>query len=111
MGRCTLSARISARVSGGKPIRTFFQIVLPLARTGIAAAAAVIFVLLLQEFGVALMLRAPDANVMSVVLYDFYSTGGLYPRAAAMAVLVTAITMVGVVLAIALGGVKAFERI
>jgi iron(III) transport system permease protein len=101
----------AARANGSGPVRTFFYIILPLARTGIAAAAAVIFVLLIHEFGVALMLRSADTNVMSVVLFDLYNTGGLYPRVAAMALLMTVITMIGVFGAIWVGGVKAFERI
>lgn len=101
----------AARANGSGPLRTFFRIILPLARSGVAAAGAVIFVLLIHEFGVALMLRSTDSNVMSVVLFDLYNTGGLYPRVAAMALLMTVITMIGVAVALWIGGVKAFERI
>jgi iron(III) transport system permease protein len=101
----------AALANGSSSVRTFFQIILPLARGGIAAAAAVIFVLLVHEFGVALMLRSTDSSVMSVVLFDLFNTGGLYPQVAAMAVLMTIITMVGVLIALWIGGTKAFERI
>ena len=101
----------AARANGSGPVRTFFRIILPLARSGIAAAAAVIFVLLIHEFGVALMLRSAETSVMSVVLFDLYNAGGLYPRVAAMALLMTLITMLGVAVAISAGGVKAFERV
>lgn len=101
----------AARANGSGPIRTFFQVILPLARGGIAAAAAVIFVLLIHEFGVALMLRSADSDVMSVVLFDLFNAGGLYPRVAAMALLMTFITMIGVMIAVRVGGTKAFERI
>jgi len=77
----------------------------------VAIAAAVIFVLLIHEFGVALMLRSAETSVMSVVLFDLYNAGGLYPRVAAMALLMTVITMLGVAAAISVGGVKAFERV
>src|SRR5205085_1430536 len=73
IGRTTTEA---SRANGGGFARTFFLIILPLARSGIAAAAAVIFVLLVHEFGVALMLRSAETNVMSVVLFELYSTGG-----------------------------------
>lgn len=101
----------AARANGSSPARTFFQIILPLARSGIAAAAAVIFVLLVHEFGVALMLRSTGSTVMSVVLFDLFNTGGLYPQVAAMALIMTAVTMCGVAVALWVGGVKAFERI
>lgn len=101
----------AARVNGAGPVRTFFQIILPLARTGIAAAAAVIFVLLIHEFGVAVMLRSADTTVLSVVLFDLFNTGGIYPQVAVVALLMTLITMVGVIAALAIGGSKAFERI
>ena len=108
IGRTTTEA---SRANGGGFARTFFRIILPLARSGIAAAAAVIFVLLVHEFGVALMLRSAETNVMSVVLFELYSTGGLYPRVAAMALLMTVITSAGVAVAIWIGGLKAFERL
>lgn len=100
----------AARANGAGPLRTFFQIILPLAQSGVAAAAAVIFVLLLHEFGVSVMLRSVDINVMSVVLFDLFHNGGLYPQVAAMALLMTFITMIGVVVALWLGGTKAFAK-
>jgi iron(III) transport system permease protein len=108
VGKTTAEA---SRANGGGPMRTFFRVIFPLARSGIAASAAVIFVLLVHEFGVALMLRSNETNVMSVVLFELYSTGGLYPRVAAMALLMTVITTIGVAVAVRLGGVKAFERL
>jgi iron(III) transport system permease protein len=101
----------ASRANGASPLRTLLSIIVPLARTGVAAAGAVIFVLLIHEFGVAVMLRSVDTNVMSVVLFDLYSTGSLYPRVAAMALLMTFITMVGVAAALWIGGAKAFERV
>lgn len=99
----------AARVNGSSGLRTFLQIILPLARGGVVAAAAVIFVLLVHEFGVALMLRTPNTNVMSVVLFELYHAGGLYPHVAAMAVLMTLVTIVGVIVALWFGGTKAFQ--
>jgi iron(III) transport system permease protein len=99
----------AARVSGLGPVRIFFSIILPLAKVGITASAIVILVMLVQEFGVTVMLRGATTNVMSVVLYDMFSTGGIYPRVAAMALVMTFITLVGVLVAIKVGGTKAFE--
>lgn len=100
----------AARANGSGPVRTFFQIILPLARSGVAAAGAVIFVLLIHEFGVAVMLRSTDTNVMSVVLFELFNTGGLYPEVAAMALVMTVITMIGVIVALSVGGVKTFAK-
>jgi iron(III) transport system permease protein len=100
----------AARANGSGSVRTFFQIILPLARSGVAAAGAVIFVLLIHEFGVAVMLRSTDTNVMSVVLFELFNTGGLYPQVAAMALVMTVITMVGVIVALAVGGMKTFAK-
>ena len=100
----------AARANGAGSVRTFFQIILPLARSGVAAAAAVIFVLLIHEFGVAVMLRSVDTNVMSVVLFDLFHAGGLYPQVAAMALIMTGVTMIGVIVALAVGGTKVFAK-
>ncbi|NKC04933.1 iron ABC transporter permease [Ochrobactrum haematophilum] len=100
----------AARANGAGAFRTFFQIILPLARSGVTAAGAVIFVLLIHEFGVALMLRSTDTNVMSVVLFDLFNAGGLYPQVAAFALVMTFITMVGVFVALWVGGTKAFAK-
>lgn len=106
LGRQTMEA---SQVSGAHPIRTFFQIILPLSRAGIASSAAVMFVLLTHEFGVSLLLRAPDVSVMSVVLYDQYN-GGSYPKVAGIALIMTVMTAIGVVFAMIFGGRKALEK-
>ena len=64
LGRQTIEA---SQVSGASAVRTFFQVTLPLSRAGIVSSAAIMFVLLTHEFGVSLLLRAPNVNVMSVV--------------------------------------------
>jgi len=107
LGRQTLEA---SQVSGAHPLRTFFQITLPLSRTGIVTSAAMMFVLLTHEFGVSLLLRAPDVNVMSVVLYDEYASGS-YPRVAVIALIMTVMTAVGVAAAMFFGGRKALEKL
>ncbi|MDV7090803.1 ABC transporter permease [Rhodococcus opacus] len=106
LGRHTMEA---SQVSGAHPVRTFFQIILPMSKTGIISSVSVMFVLLTHEFGVSLLLRAPDASVMSVVLYDQYS-GGSYPKVAVIALIMTVMTGVGVALAMIFGGKKALEK-
>ncbi|PBC35607.1 transporter [Rhodococcus sp. ACS1] len=107
LGRQTTEA---SQVSGAGPLRTFFRIILPLSRTGIASSAAIMFVLLTHEFGVSLLLRAPGVNVMSVVLYDQYN-GGSYPRVAVIALIMTLMTSLGVAAAMFFGGRRALEKL
>jgi iron(III) transport system permease protein len=100
----------ASRVNGAGVLRTFVRIVLPLARGGMAASGAVMFVLLIHEFGVSLLLRSPDSTVMSVLLYDQFSTGS-YPQVGVTAVVMTVITAAGVIAALVFGGTKAMERL
>jgi iron(III) transport system permease protein len=107
LGRQTMEA---SQVAGAHPLRTFFLVILPLSRAGIVSSAAIMFVLLTHEFGVSLMLRAPDVSVMSVVLYDQYN-GGSYPKVAVIALIMTVMTAIGVAAAMFFGGRKALEKL
>lgn len=106
LGRTTVE---SSQVSGAGPLRTFAKIVLPLSRAGMASSAAIMFVLLIHEFGVSLLIRSAEVNVMSVVLFEQYDAGG-YPQVAVIAIAMTAITAVGVFLALLFGGSRALEK-
>jgi iron(III) transport system permease protein len=107
LGRQTMDA---SRVSGAGPLRTFGRIILPLSRSGIASSAAIIFVLLIHEFGVSLLLRSPKVNVMSVVLFEQYDVGS-YPQTAVIALVMTFITILGVMGALIFGGSRALDRL
>jgi iron(III) transport system permease protein len=106
LGRTTVE---SSQVSGAGPFRTFARIVLPLSRAGMASSAAIIFVLLIHEFGVSLLIRSAKVNVMSVVLFEQYDAGG-YPQVAVIAIAMTLITGVGVFVALLFGGSRALEK-
>lgn len=107
LGRQTMEA---SQVAGAHPIRTFLLIILPLSRAGIVASGAIMFVLLTHEFGVSVLLRAPDALVMSVVLYDQYTIGS-YPKVAVIALIMTVVTGLGVALAMFFGGRRTLEKL
>jgi iron(III) transport system permease protein len=66
------------------------------------------FVLLTHEFAASLLVRAPTTNVMGTVLFDYY-TNGSYPVVAAIALVMTGVTAIGVTAAVLLGGSKALE--
>jgi iron(III) transport system permease protein len=99
----------AARVSGASPLRVFMTVTIPLMRRGVASAAAIIFVLLFQEFGVALTVRTSSIQVVGTVLYDVY-TAGTYPSVAVLALAMVSITAVGVGFALSIGGGDALAR-
>lgn len=100
--RTLLTARIglgdhysaASRTSGAGPIRTQLQIVLPLMRGAISAAAGLTFVLMSHEFAASLLVRSRRTEVMGTRLYDLFE-GSSYPEAAAMAAIMVVITAAG----------------
>jgi iron(III) transport system permease protein len=109
--RLILAGRVSlgenyvaaARVSGAGPLRTHVQIILPLMRAALGGAAALMLVMLQQEFAASVLVRSGTTQVMGTELFDLWSTSS-YPQVAAMALLMCLVTGVGVSIAILLGG-------
>ena len=79
-------------------------------RPTIGGAGALMFVLLTHEFAASLLVRSPTTQVMGTVLFDYY-TNGSYPTVAAIALVMTVVTAVGVVVAIVLGGSDVFDKL
>ena len=79
-------------------------------RATIGGAAALMFVLLTHEFAASLLVRSPTTQVMGTVLFDFYVNGS-YPLVAAIALVMTGITAVGVAVALMVGGSDALDRL
>jgi iron(III) transport system permease protein len=100
----------ASRVSGAGLLGTNLKIVLPLVRTSMAGAAALMFVLLTHEFSASMLVRAPTTNVMGTILFDFW-TNGSYPTVAAIGLVMTLVTAIGVVVAMAFGGRDVFEKL
>lgn len=100
----------SARTCGAGALRANLQIVLPLLRPAIGGASALMFVLLTHEFAASLLVRSPTMQVMGTVLFDYY-TNGSYPTVAAIALVMTGVTTLGVVGAVVLGGGDALNRL
>ena len=100
----------ASRVSGAGVLATHLKIVLPLLRTSMGGAAALMFVLLTHEFSASMLVRAPTTNVMGTVLFDYW-TNGSYPTVAAIALVMTIVTGIGVAAAMAVGGRDVFERL
>ncbi len=93
----------AARVSGSGVIGTSLKVELPLMRSALGGAAALMFVLLTHEFAASLLVRASTTQVMGTILYDQYSNG-TYPLVAAIALVMTAVTAIGVTAAMLVGG-------
>jgi iron(III) transport system permease protein len=100
----------AARASGASALRTNVNIVLPLLRSTIGAAGALMFVLLTHEFAASLLVRSPTTQVMGTVLFDYY-TNGSYPLVAAIALIMTLVTAIGVTAAMVLGGTDALDKL
>lgn len=105
------SAYIEAsRVCGANYLKTDLWVTLPLMRSTLGGAAALMFVLLTHEFTASVLIRTPRNQVMGTVLFDYWQNGG-YPLVAAIALIMTGVTAIGVVLAMLLGGRDALTRI
>ena len=93
----------ASKASGAGPIRSLFQVLLPMCRKGIAATAALTFVLLVHEFSASLMVRSARTQVIGSVMYDVWA-GGIYSQVAVLALIMVVVTVIGVCIAGWLGG-------
>ncbi|MQA94112.1 MAG: ABC transporter permease subunit [Streptosporangiales bacterium] len=72
----------SARVCGAGKIRTVWEILIPLVRTGVIATMLLIFILSMRELSVAIFLFTSDTQVLSISIYNAWEGGRLPPVAA-----------------------------
>jgi iron(III) transport system permease protein len=100
----------AARVSGSSFAGANAKVVLPLLRSALGGAAALIFVLLTHEFAASVLVRSSTTQVMGTVLFDYW-TNGSYPLVAAIALIMSAVTAVGVVIAIVVGGSRSLSSL
>jgi len=100
----------AARVSGSSLVGANLRVVLPLLRGSLGGAAALIFVLLTHEFAASILVRASTTQVMGTVLYDAWSNG-TFPLVAAIALVMTAVTATGVIVAILIGGSESLTKL
>ena len=100
----------ASRTCGAGIVRSFVKVLLPMARKGIAATAALTFVLLFHEFSASLMVRSARTQVVGSVMYDVY-TGGVYGEVAVLAIIMVIVTVIGVALAMLIGGKDSLNKI
>ena len=102
--------REASRVCGAGWLRTNLTIIAPLMRATFGGAAALMFILLANEFAASLLVRASNVQVMGTVLYDYFGSG-LYPQVACVALVMIGITAAGVLVAITLSGSDIFSKL
>ncbi|MFC5677157.1 ABC transporter permease [Aeromicrobium endophyticum] len=100
----------ASATSGASSFTTNVRIILPLMRPAILSAVALMFILLTHEFAASLLVRSPTTQVMGTRLYDLWANGS-YPLVAAMALLMTAVTGLGVALAMLIGGRNVLDNL
>jgi putative spermidine/putrescine transport system permease protein/spermidine/putrescine transport system permease protein len=82
---------------GGRPLRTFFEIVLPSVSTGIISSALFAFVISLNEFVMALFLTDRDTQTLPVLMWLSLRSAGT-PRLAVAAVILASAVFASLVL-------------
>jgi ABC-type spermidine/putrescine transport system permease subunit II len=76
---------------GGRPIRTFFEIVMPLVSTGVISSALFAFVISLNEFVMALFLTNRDTQTLPVLMWLSLRSAGTPRLAVASVILALAV--------------------
>ena len=79
-------------------------------RPAILSAVALMFILLTHEFAASLLVRSPTTQVMGTRLFDLWSNGS-YPLVAAMAIVMTGVTGMGVAVAMVVGGRNVLDNL
>ena len=100
----------ASATSGANAFTTNVRIILPLMRPAVLSAVALMFILLTHEFAASLLVRSPTTQVMGTRLYDLWANGS-YPLVAAMALLMTAVTGIGVAVAMLIGGRNVLDNL
>ncbi len=98
----------ASRVCGAGQLRMILSVALPVARRGMAAALALAFVLLSNDFAVSIMVRTPGNQVMGTLLYE-RGVQGVIPDVAVLALIMTAITTLILYLTVRVGGKSSLE--
>jgi molybdate transport system permease protein len=90
----------AASLLGASPLRSFFDITLPLARPALLSAAVLVFLHTVGEFGVVLMLGGNipgTTQTLSIALFDQVSDGN-YAAANRTALVLVVLSVIGLVL-------------
>ncbi|WP_018260917.1 ABC transporter permease [Methylobacterium sp. WSM2598] len=92
----------AASVTGAGQARVARDVVIPLARHGLAAAWLLTFLLFVREYSTGIYLLAPGTEVMGAMLVNLWTSGNM-AVVSALSVINTAVIAVGIALALRLG--------
>lgn len=87
----------AARMTGAGWGRTFWRIILPLMRPALAAAWLLMFMTFVRELGMSILLVGRGNAVLSVVMFDYYTSGEQGLLAAASVLLMLMILTVVII--------------
>lgn len=82
---------------GARPYRTFFSVILPLTKRGIAAGAMLVFIPAVGEFVIPELLGGKDSLLIGSLLWQEFFNNGDWPAASAVAVVMLLILMFPIV--------------
>lgn len=82
---------------GARPFRTFFSVILPLTKQGIAAGAMLVFIPAVGEFVIPELLGGKDSLLIGSLLWQEFFNNGDWPAASAVAVVMLLILMFPIV--------------
>jgi iron(III) transport system permease protein len=95
---------------GAGTVYTNLRVTIPMMRSAIGGAAALIFILLSHEFAASLLVRNLNTNVMGTVLYDAYVNGS-YSQVAVIGLIMTGVTAIGLIITLFIGGRHALDAL
>jgi putative spermidine/putrescine transport system permease protein len=93
LGRIDPSLREAAATLGSRPVRSFFQIVLPLSAQGIATGSIIVFCLTTGVYLTPLWLGRGNVTVLATAIQQQILEAGDWPTGAASAILLTTFTL------------------
>jgi iron(III) transport system permease protein len=100
----------AARVSGAGALRAHLTILVPMMRSAMAGASVLMFVILTHEFAASVFVRSTRTQVLGTLLYQQWA-GGSYPMVAVLSLFMAAVTAVGLIVAVAVGGRNTLDRL
>ena len=84
---------------GARPVRVFFEVILPLTVPGIAAGSLLVLIPAIGEFVIPDLLGGPDTLMIGKVLWDEFFNNRDWPVASAVAVVLVAVLAIPILFA------------
>ena len=83
---------------GHSPLRTVYEVVLPLAMPGVAAAAAICFALAMNAYATPVLIGGPTMQMMGPVVYGQIAKANNWPFGSTLACILMAVTLLMTIL-------------